>query len=39
MFQGVVSEEDFLCMLTAINLESLLNNEVVKCAGNRELFR
>lgn len=26
-------------MLTPINVEMFLNNEVAKCVGNRELFR
>lgn len=34
----MVLEPDFLYMLTPINLESHLNNEVAKCVGNRELF-
>lgn len=36
--QGMVLEPDFLHMLTSINLESLLNNEVAKYVGNSELL-
>lgn len=39
VLQGVVLEPGFLYMLTPINVEMFLNNEVAKCVGNRELFR
>lgn len=34
----MVLEPDFLHMLTLINLESLLNNQVAKYVGNSELL-
>lgn len=39
VLQGVILEPAFLYMLTPINVEMFLNNEVAKCVGNRELFR
>lgn len=38
VLQGVVLEPGFLYMLTPINVEMFLNNEVAKCVGNRELL-
>lgn len=39
VLQGEILEPAFLYMLTPINVEMFLNNEVAKCVGNRELFR
>lgn len=39
VLQGVILEPAFLYMLTPINVEMFLNNEVAKCVGNGELFR
>lgn len=39
VLQGVILEPAFLYMLTPINVEMFLNNEVAKYVGNRELFR
>lgn len=35
----MILEPSFLYMLTPINLETFLNNEVAKCVGDGELFR
>lgn len=37
--RGMVLEPEFVYMLTPINVEMFLNNEVAKYVGNRELFR
>jgi hypothetical protein len=36
---GMMLEPELLYMLTPINVETFLNNEVAKCVGNGELFR
>jgi hypothetical protein len=39
MHWRMILKPNFLYMLTTVNLETFLNNEVAKCVGNRELFR